>query len=317
LFGERSWLHGADAGGRAAAWWMLDGDRWDALGTMAPGAGPASGALPDAGYFVGREDASPASWFCLVDAGPHGGDRTGHAHTDVGHIEVAHGAVHVLRDPGCASYTTSIADRHWSRSEAAHACLVIDGVPLALPRGAFSWQRIPNAPRVQSGDDDTRWWCELSYRRPGVSGSVVHTRQVVLVRGCGVLVADWIQCDAPVSFALHWPFATTDVTLDGNVVHADGFLAQWAVTSGRVTQANLTAVRSSPGYAREVEAAMLRVPVRCESDASIVTAFTETGVEFAAEIRPGGALRGELRGTRRWAVDLRAGRAPDVTAIAE
>jgi hypothetical protein len=76
LFGERSWLHGADAGGRAAAWWMLDGDRWDALGTMAPGAGPASGALPDAGYFVGREDASPASWFCLVDAGPHGGRRT-------------------------------------------------------------------------------------------------------------------------------------------------------------------------------------------------------------------------------------------------
>jgi hypothetical protein len=317
LFGESAWLNGVDASGRSGAWWLLDGELWKSLGAAEPGPGPASGVLREAGYYVGRESESAQSWYCLVDAGPHGGDRTGHAHTDLGHVEIAHGPVRIVADAGCASYTTSPAARNWCRSEAAHACVVIDDAPLAVPRGAFSWQRVPGDPTVQTGTDDAVWWCELSYRRPGASAPVTHHRQVALVRGVGVLVADWIEADSPVSFAVHWPLAVDVAVLEGRRAQADGFMAQWTVTRGEEMGAALDRVRTSPGYGRERNTVLIRVPVRCDGMASVVTAFTEGGVTLTATGGARGAIVGELRGARCWKIELLPGRAPDVTLLAD
>src|SRR6185503_6702964 len=122
------------------------------------------------------------AWMCVVDAGPHGGDRTGHAHTDLGHVEIAHGTVHITADPGCPAYTPHSSARDWFRSEEAHACLVLPGFPLAEPAGSFSWKRCAPTPSVESGDTGELWWCLLAYSPATGSLAVRHVRQVVLVR---------------------------------------------------------------------------------------------------------------------------------------
>jgi len=125
LFRDRDLVALTTDAHRAAAWWLVDEPDWQWLHDAAnrgslesDSAQPSnrarelqrnalrdSGALPVAGYFVGRESQDTDGWWCLVDAGPHGGDRTGHAHTDLGHVEIARGATHVVVDPGCAGYT--------------------------------------------------------------------------------------------------------------------------------------------------------------------------------------------------------------------
>lgn len=344
LFDERVWLNGVDDAGRNGAWWLLDAASWNALGTMTPEPPPLSGYLRNAKYFMGREHAGADAWYCLVDAGPHGGDRTGHAHTDVGHVEIARGNVHIVADPGCASYTTNPAQRDWCRSEQAHACLVVDGVPLAVPAGPFAWERIPLNPIVDSSDIDSGdiepddvdgdesdegdesnesdegdggdvWWCDLLYRRQGPSTHLMHQRQVAIVRGYGVLVADWIESATPVSFAAHWPLAVADASLDGTSVRGTGFLVQWAVTRGESAEPELQQIRSSPGYGRERDAKLIRVPVHCEGKASVVTAFTEDGVAMTAKQGDYDYVQCKLRGARDWMVVMRPGAAPRLKPI--
>jgi hypothetical protein len=314
LFGERAWIPGADVSGRSGAWWLLDSDLWTSLGMMAPATGPISGSLPSAGYFVGRDSSEANGWYCLVDAGPHGGDGTGHAHTDLGHVEIARGRVHIVSDPGCASYTTNARQRDWCRSEAAHACLVVDDAPLAVPAGPFSWQRTSPTPVVLAGDDGAAWWCDLVYRRASRAGVVTHRRQVVLVRERGVLIADWIDAPAAVSFALHWPLAVEEGVLHGGHVRATGFAMQWALGRGESGGAVLERVRSSPGYGREQDSVLVRVPVRCAGHASIVTGFTEDEVALTTSTGPDGIIQCEIRGAEHRTVVMQPGHAPRVMA---
>jgi hypothetical protein len=314
LFGESRWMAGADAAGRSGAWWLLDEPLWKSLGTLTATPSATSGALPVAGYFVGREHAGDEAWYCLVDAGAHGGERTGHAHTDIGHVEIAHGAVRIVVDPGCASYTTNPALRDWCRSEHAHACVVIDDNPLALPRGPFAWQRLPSQPTAESGEDANAWWCELVYRRPTTDTTIIHRRQVVLVRGCGVVIADWLETDAPVSFATHWPLATADAVLDDDCVRATGFVGRWSIVVGNGGRAELHDIQTSPGYARQNDAKLVRVPVQSSGSATLITAFTSDDMGMSAVSDDSRAISCELRGRKDWTVRLTPGRAPSVLA---
>src|SRR5205814_383759 len=84
---------------RDERWNALDHARW-----VEPLATRSSAALAAAGYYVAH-DNDDAGWYCLVDAGPHGGTLTGHAHSDLGHVEIACGDRHVVCDPGSPSYT--------------------------------------------------------------------------------------------------------------------------------------------------------------------------------------------------------------------
>jgi hypothetical protein len=226
---------------------------------------------------VGRDGDGADDWWCLVDAGPHGGDSTGHAHTDLGHVEIAHGATHIVTDPGCAAYTTDLAARDRCRSETSHACLVIDGAPLAEPAGPFSWARVSPLPTQHGGDTDEVWWCELTYDRPSPNGTVRHHRQVVLVRGRGVVVCDWL--DGAVSpFAVHWPLAdrASDLCLSGDTLAAPAYALSWSVTGGSAT-ATLDAATRSPAYGRVQPSAMLRVMIDARGRAaSSVTCFAES-----------------------------------------
>jgi len=278
-FGDAAWMQCASDAHRAAGWWLLSEPHWSAL-YAAPRSDPAvprSGALPEAGYYVGRDGGGAEDWWCLVDAGPHGGDKTGHAHTDLAHVEIVRGNRPIVTDPGCAGYTIDVAARNWARSESAHACLVVDGAPLAVPAGPFSWERIAPTPRASFGDDGALWWCELWYDRPHGERRLAHRRQVILARGHGIVVCDWIDGNPSGPIALHWPLGAfpESITLDGGAVSGEGYRIWWADVSGGGVHASLEPMVRSPGYARQMDGRLLRLRLDGQLPASVITAFVD------------------------------------------
>ena len=280
LFDAPSWLPTATDPRAAAAWWLLDATAWERFRSRPRPAADADGggALRAAGYFVGREDGSSGAWYCLVDAGPHGGDRTGHAHTDLGHVEIAHGSAALVADPGCVAYTIDAAARDLARSERVHACLVIDGEPLAVPRGPFAWARLSPTPTVDWANTPSCWWCELRYERPTSLGAVSHRRSVVLVRGGGVVVSDWVLGDVELDMALHWPLGTApeDIALSEDSARVAAHRVGWYAPepTGRLC-ASLAPLVRAPGYGRSRVGRLLRIGGIGGLPSPIVTTFTD------------------------------------------
>ncbi len=199
LLNEPGLAVGAEPCDHALAWWF---------GLSAPEPSPRTAvrscALDSAGYYLARDETTNVAWYCLVDAGPHGGQLTGHAHTDLGHVELFVGKTPVLCDPGCAVYGSDTARRDWYRSLMAHSCLEIDNNPLATPRGAFGWQDVSPTPITEYRDEDRLWACRSRYRLPGNDG-IEHERQVVMVRGHGVVVIDRVTGAGEHDLRWHWP----------------------------------------------------------------------------------------------------------------
>ena len=261
-----------------AAWWLLQDLEWNRLLELQQVGGeqpPIVGALPSAGYYVGREDASATAWYCVVDAGPHGGDRTGHAHTDLGHVEIAHGSDAIVVDPGCAVYTTDRSARDLARSERVHACLNVDGEPLAVPASAFSWTRLSPTPTASWGRSEELWWCELQYTRTLTSGTLTHRRQVVLARDAGVVVCDWLTGDVPSGCAIHWPLGADvdESCLEAATLTVGQHRVRWASASERLS-ATLAPLTRSPGYGRAYAGRLLRVGIDATGPQTLASTFT-------------------------------------------
>jgi hypothetical protein len=280
-FDEPDWIAATAEEGRAAGWWLLGEPAWTRLASFSAAGhaagSPKSGALTAAGYFVGRESSGVDAWWCLVDGGPHGGNFTGHAHTDLGHVEIAHGSSHIVVDPGCPGYTVDLPMRDWTRSERAHACLVIENSPLAESAGPFAWRRLSPTPRYAWSETPEFWWCEIAYEREHRSGQIGHVRQVVLIRGHGVLVADWLTGDPLDTFAIHWPLGENPFPSTPGA-HLD--LAAHRITwcaDGAILTAHVERMVRSPGYGRREDGVMLRLHAQQVTlPAIIVTRFAGT-----------------------------------------
>jgi heparinase II/III-like protein len=285
---------------RSAGWWLLGDDAWRFLRDTGPSSSSdvapnvsRSEALPAAGYFMGRDVGATDDWWCLVDAGAHGGDETGHAHTDLGHVEIAHGASHLVVDPGCVAYTIDLGARDTARSETVHACLVTSE-PLALPSGPFSWSRVSPTPAARHGDDGPIWWCELSYAREHDRARLTHRRQVVLVRGHGIVVCDWVEGASPISFAAHWPLGEElgAGELTESSLTTDAHSIGWHADNGSAhVRASLEPLRRSPGYGRECDGRLLRVAYAGKSPASLVTCFSDARRPLRVHAHDGSSAR--------------------------
>lgn len=95
----------------------------------------------DAGVTILRTLAgqSPEVW-CRCDGGPHGFlSIAAHAHADALSIEVRHGGVDVLADPGTYCYHSDPEWRAYFRSTAAHNTLEIGGRDQSRSGGPFLW----------------------------------------------------------------------------------------------------------------------------------------------------------------------------------
>ncbi len=242
------------------SWWF---GRREPFGVAGDAPARTAVSLSAAGYFLAFDESTSPPWYCLVDAGPHGGNRTGHAHTDLGHIEVAIGNQSVVRDPGCAVYASDNERRDWYRSAAAHATLAVDGDGLAEPSGPFGWRRIAPTPSVLVNDSPDRWTCRLTYPVAGAAAS--HQREVILIRnGGGVVVVDCVRAEGHHRLEWTWPLGmpiplTTSMTTPCRIALPNSTLAIDAGTHNALVTARRA--RYSSTYGHEEAAVSLHVAV--------------------------------------------------------
>lgn len=307
------------------AWWLLDDAAWQRLFAAPADArpGPSSASLRESGYYVARDDWQSTSWYCAVDAGPHGGDTTGHAHTDVGHVEIAHGAEWISVDPGCSVYTSEPELRNWFRGQRAHASVIVDDVELATPSSPFGWRSVAPTPAAEATDHGTYWYCRLSYDYATPRGTVAHERQVVLIRERGVVVCDFLGGTGSRSLTIRWPLGAkrSDVRIDANdaTLRFGSTRVRWLAGGDTVFAASVEPTRRSPKFGIEIDAIAL---VLSASDAVLPCAIATA---FDASSAPSIDIRADDGGMHIAVADdsgpgmalvLRPGVAPHLTPVA-
>jgi hypothetical protein len=143
--------------------------------------------FPDAGLALLRdlEPGSDELW-CRCDHGPHGYlSIAAHAHADALSIEVRHGGVGLLVDPGTYCYLTEPETRRYFRSTIGHNCLELDGEDQAFYGGPFLWLDAPKAYLVDAtglGGGSIARWIARHEGYAGRLGHPIHERSVTLDR---------------------------------------------------------------------------------------------------------------------------------------
>ena len=110
--------------------------------------------FPDAGLTLLRaaSDGLPEIW-CRCDGGPHGYlSIAAHAHADALSVEVRHGGVDVLADPGTYCYHGEAEWRSYFRSTIAHNTVEVNGRNQSVDGGPFLWLRHANASEISAAD---------------------------------------------------------------------------------------------------------------------------------------------------------------------
>jgi hypothetical protein len=298
LLDRPEWRAAAAGDARSLGWWMLDDEAWRRVSSASPTEvrAPRSASLRASGYYVARDDWSSDGWYCAVDAGPHGGDATGHAHTDLGHVEIAHGAKWTTVDPGCPVYTGAPDRRNWFRGQRAHATIMIDAAELAEPSTAFGWRTVAPTPSAEAADHEWYWYCRLRYSYPTPGGPVQHERQVVLIRSWGVLVCDLLAGAGQHSVTARWPLGVRHgdaaVESNGQSATVPNCRIVWRWSGREPVIAAIEPTWRSPRFGVEEEASALVVSSSGFAlPQTIVTAFTTMeNAEPSIEMNQEGAL---------------------------
>ena len=188
-------------------------------------------------------------------------------------------------------YTPDLALRNRFRSEEAHACISVEGLPLAEPDGPFSWRRRVPTPRAASWDAGAVWLCEVVYVRGDGDRAVHHRRQVALVRGRGVVVCDWLTGGGVHELRWHWPLPVRldAVALSNSGASLHGVAIEWfGVGRSMRPTAELASRPFAPSYGQLSPGSMLTVRCATELPAVLVTSFgavSDAGRAVAADQR--------------------------------
>jgi hypothetical protein len=139
----------------------------------------------DAGITLLRTEPAdgPEIW-CRLDGGPHGFlSIAAHAHADALSVEVRHGGVDILADPGTYCYHGEPAWRKYFQSTIGHNTVEVGGQWQSVSGGAFLWLRHAQGREVAVEDDGliARWTAEHDgYQR--LTPAATHRRSVQLDR---------------------------------------------------------------------------------------------------------------------------------------
>lgn len=140
----------------------------------------------DAGLTLLRTPPSqgPEIW-CRCDGGPHGYlSIAAHAHADALSVEVRHGGVDVLADPGTYCYHGEPQWRAYFRSTLAHNTLELDRKDQSRSGGPFLWLRHASSRLLSvAADDDVDSWCAEHDGYLDLDPPALHRRTVGLSRG--------------------------------------------------------------------------------------------------------------------------------------
>jgi len=181
-------------------------ERFDCIETSLPESG--SRAFEDGGYYVMRDGWSRDDNYMLIDCGPLGGLKCGHAHADTLGFELAAHGRTLLVDPGTFTYTGLKAERDYFRSSAAHNTLTIDGESSSISNGPFSWRQIANARTL-------KWISEPRFdffvgQHDGylrLSDPALHRRSILFLKNNYWVVVDDVETEGPHEYDLHFHFA--------------------------------------------------------------------------------------------------------------
>jgi hypothetical protein len=131
--------------------------------------------FPDAGLTILRA----GEIWCRCDGGPHGFlSIAAHAHADALSVEVRHGGVDILADPGTYCYHGEPAWRSYFRSTLGHNTLELDERDQSTSGGPFLWTQHAQTKVVFAHTPETgtaRWCAEHNGYRPAF-----HRRSVEL-----------------------------------------------------------------------------------------------------------------------------------------
>ena len=103
--------------------------------------------FPEAGLALLRDiEPREDELWCRCDHGPHGYlSIAAHAHADALSVELRHGGIDILADPGTYCYLTEPDFRRYFRSTIGHNTLEIGGLDQARYGGPFLWLDAPES----------------------------------------------------------------------------------------------------------------------------------------------------------------------------
>ncbi|MEU6641078.1 alginate lyase family protein [Saccharomonospora sp. NPDC046836] len=239
LFGRLDWWPQV-TGGAVATTALAAVARPPALPPDRPADRPAQ--FPDAGLTILRRQLARDEIWCRCDGGPHGFlSIAAHAHADALSIEVRHGGVDILADPGTYCYHGEPAWRSYFRSTVGHNTLELGGRDQSASGGPFLWTRharsqVNLAHTPPSGA--VRWRAQHD-GYAGRRNRVLHRRSVELDDTDGELrVCDEVLAATPQDCRLAFHLGPT-VTAE-----LDGCTAQLSWTAGNTPQRALLTLPS-------------------------------------------------------------------------
>jgi hypothetical protein len=178
----------------------------------------------DAGLAILRdlEPRADELW-CRCDHGPHGYlSIAAHAHADALSLELRHGGVDILTDPGTYCYLTERDFRYYFRSTLGHNTLEVGGLDQARFGGPFLWLDAPEtrllaASGLEKGEIACWSAAHAGYARQ--NGRPVHERSVTLDRTRRrVQIADRLRAEVPIPVRLAFHLGPqVAALLDGDV----------------------------------------------------------------------------------------------------
>jgi hypothetical protein len=148
-------------------------------------------AFPESGVFVMRSGWDRETSVLVIDAGPHGSLRAGHAHADALSFDLSVGGAPVLVDPGTGTYTAEPEWRERFRATASHNAVTVDGEGSSVPDGPFSWRTMAHTTVSEwqsTGAADLLVGAHDGFQR--LEAPVRYERSVLFARD-----GYWIVCD--------------------------------------------------------------------------------------------------------------------------
>ena len=146
--------------------------------------------FPDAGITLLRTRGRdlPEIW-CRCDGGPHGFlSIAAHAHADALSVEVRHGGVDILADPGTYCYHGEPRWRAYFRSTLAHNTAELGGRDSSTAGGPFLWSRHAVARETEVVDDgDFASWAATHDGYGVLDPPARHQRSVLLDRASRII----------------------------------------------------------------------------------------------------------------------------------
>ncbi|HKR61721.1 MAG TPA: alginate lyase family protein [Pyrinomonadaceae bacterium] len=198
-------------GGEASeeAFWLLGVEGLRQLDTLEPTLPEsASRDFEESGYYVMRDGWTRDSNYLLIDCGPLGGLKCGHAHADTLSFDLAARGRTLLVDPGTFTYTGSKAERDYFRSSAAHNTLTIDGESSSTSDGPFSWKQTAHA-RTLKWISQARFDFFVGehdgYLR--LSAPALHRRSVLFLKNDYWVVVDEVETEGMHNYSLNFHLA--------------------------------------------------------------------------------------------------------------